>query len=212
VLCALGDATTSLRDESARTCLRRFADLTGSELSAILHDLSAAAAEPLSAQGVDTADQEIRYEVDVRYFGQGFEIPIAIDPVWLEDLDKVLENLGSAFDTEHERLFSFLLNTDHELVNARASVSGPRPSVAVKVLEAGDGSPVAAQTGTSKVFVDGDFAQARVYDRLALRAGDVIEGPAIVVEMDSTTLILPGHAATTHTSGCLLIRPVDQEG
>ncbi len=51
VLCALGDATTSARDESARTCLRRFADLTGAELAAILHDLSAAASERLVAAG-----------------------------------------------------------------------------------------------------------------------------------------------------------------
>ena len=49
----------------------------------------------------------------------------------------------------------------------------------------------------------------QVYDRAKLRAGDVVPGPAIVTEMDSTTLVLPGHAATVHRSGCLLIRPVD---
>ena len=40
-----------------------------------------------------------------------------------------------------------------------------------------------------------------------MRAGDVITGPAIVTEMDSTTLVLPDHAATVHPSGSLLIRP-----
>ena len=50
---------------------------------------------------------------------------------------------------------------------------------------------------------------ARVYDRAKLRAGDVVTGPAIVTEMDSTTLVLPGHAATVHPSGSLLIRPVE---
>ncbi len=52
VLCALGDATTSARDESARTCLRRFADLTGGELAAILRDLSSAASGRLVGQGI----------------------------------------------------------------------------------------------------------------------------------------------------------------
>ena len=207
VLCALGDATTSLRDESARTCLRRFNDLTGAELKEILTGLSDASAERLTAQGLKADEHRIDYEVDVRYFGQGFEIPIAIDPAWLTDLDNSLKNLGEAFDTEHQRLFSFLLGTDHELVNARASVSGPRPEIASTPLEQGDGDPKAAQTGTSKVFVQGAFADAAIYDRSKLRAGDVISGPAIVVEMDSTTLILPGHHASTHSSGSLLIRP-----
>jgi N-methylhydantoinase A len=207
VLCALGDATTSLRDESARTCLRRFADLTGSELREILTALSDEASARLVVQGLKADEHQIEYEVDVRYFGQGFEIPITIKDSWLEDLDGFLADLGSAFDGEHERLFSFLLGTDHELVNARASVSGPRPEIAATLLPDGTGDPAAAQTGTSRVYVHGAFADAPIYDRRKLRAGDVIAGPAIVVEMDSTTLVLPGHSATTHPSGSLLIRP-----
>src|SRR4051794_23023025 len=106
VLCALGAATTSRRDESARTCLRRFADLTGTELRDILTGLSGAASERLVAQGLDPAEQRIDYEVDIRYFGQGFEIPITVDATRLDDLDTLLPDLGAAFDTEHERLFS----------------------------------------------------------------------------------------------------------
>ena len=56
---------------------------------------------------------------------------------WLEELEGFLPGLGAAFDTEHERLFSFLLGTDHELVNARASVSGPRPEIAAILLPGG---------------------------------------------------------------------------
>jgi N-methylhydantoinase A len=207
VLCALGDATTSVRDESARTCLRRFSDLTGTELHDILTGLSDAASERLVAQGLDPAEQKIDYEVDIRYFGQGFEIPISVDAARLASMDTLLPDLGAAFDTEHERLFSFLLGTDHELVNARAAVSGPRPEIAPTLLEEGDGNPAAAQSGSTKVYVQGDFAEAPIYDRLLLRAGDVISGPAIVAEMDSTTLVLPGHTATTHPSGSLLITP-----
>ena len=90
VLCALGDATTSLRDESARTCLRRFADLTGDELREILTGLSDEASARLVAQGLKADEHRIEYEVDVRYFGQGFEIPITIQPCWLDDLDGFL--------------------------------------------------------------------------------------------------------------------------
>ena len=54
---------------------------------------------------------------------------------------------------------------------------------------------------------DGGRRDAARYDRAGLRAGDVLPGPAIVTEMDSTTLILPGHVATADRSGSLLIRP-----
>ncbi len=208
VLCALGDATTSSRSESARTVLRRFADLTGDDLLIILDELAADAGGRLAEQGVATTDQTTGYQVDVRYHGQGFEIGVPVDPDWLADPSSALSKLAAAFDAEHERLFSFLLGTDHELVNARATVTGPRPEVAPTVLPAGDGDPAAALTDTHPIHLSGATVQAAVYDRTRLRAGDVVNGPAIVTEMDSTTLVLPGHAATVHPSGSLLINPI----
>jgi N-methylhydantoinase A len=198
VQCALGDATTSARSESARTVLRRFGDLDAADLAEILGELAADAGGRLADQGVQRHDQTTTYQVDVRYHGQGFEIPIDVDE---PDLDA----LAAAFDAEHERLFSFLLTVDHELVNARATVTGPRPSVAPVTLEPSDGPPT--PTDTHPVFLSGTTVDARIYDRTTLRAGDVVTGPAIVTEMDSTTLVLPGHAATVHASGSLLIRP-----
>ncbi|MBN9101388.1 MULTISPECIES: hydantoinase/oxoprolinase family protein [unclassified Pseudonocardia] len=204
VLCALGDATTSKRSEAARTVLQRFADLTGGELVTVLTDLAAEAGARLADQGVAEADQTTTYQVDVRYHGQGFEIPIDVPTL---DGDP-LAALAADFDTEHERLFSFLLGTDHELVNARATVSGPRPSVAAVTLPESEGPPTPIDT--HPIHVSGATVDAHVYDRTTLRAGDVITGPAIVVEMDSTTLVLPDHAATVHASGSLLINPVSE--
>jgi N-methylhydantoinase A len=202
VLCALGDATTSLRDEAARTVLRRFADLGDGDLAGILHELAEEAGGRLAEQGLDRAEQTVSYQVDVRYHGQGFEIPVAVPAP-----DTPLTDLAGRFDAEHERLFSFLLPVDHELVNARATVTGPKPQVAAAHLADGDGDPSAALVDTHPVHVEGGRVDAHVYDRARLRAGDVVTGPAIVTEMDSTTLVLPGHAATVHPSGSLLIQP-----
>jgi len=209
VLCALGDATTSRRDESARTVLRRFSDLTGGDLATVLRELADDAGERLAAQGLPRSEQTVGYQVDVRYHGQGFDIPVTVQPEWLDDPDAALERLASTFDAEHQRLFSFLLTVDHELVNARATVTGPKPDVAPVSLEQGDGDPSAALLRIAPVHVGGATVDAGIYDRAQLRAGDVVTGPAIVTEMDSTTLVLPGHAATVHPSGSLLINPVE---
>ncbi len=202
VLCALGDATTSRRDESARTVLRRFAQLEGGELAQTLRELADEAGQRLADQGTPRDQQTVGYQVDVRYHGQGFEIPVDLD-----DPDTDLAALGERFDTEHNRLFSFLLDVDHEVVNARATVTGPKPDVAPVHLGAGDGDPSGARVQEHEIYVGGEHVPAGVYDRAKLRAGDVVRGPAIVTEMDSTTLVLPRHMATVHPSGSLLITP-----
>jgi N-methylhydantoinase A len=77
-----------------------------------------------------------------------------------------------------------------------------------------DGGTDAGQavTGSAAVHLDGTPARATVYDRGRLLAGNVVTGPAIITEMDSTTLVLGGHAATVDASGSLLIRPTATEG
>jgi N-methylhydantoinase A len=211
LLCALGDATTSLRDESARTVLRRFADLAGADFAQVLRELAEDAGHRLTQQGLAAEQQTVRYSVDVRYHGQGFEIPVGVDPAWLDDVDGAMDRLAHTFDAEHDRLFGFLLDVDHELVNARATVTGPRPDVAPVRLEEGDGDPAAARVVSSPIHVGGQQVTADVYDRARLRAGDVVRGPAIVTEMDSTTLVLPDHQATVHPSGSLLITPLTDD-
>ena len=73
---------------------------------------------------------------------------------------------------------------------------------------AGGGRRVAPEpASTHQIYVAGGMVDANVYDRGTLRAGDVVTGPAVITEMDSTTLVLPDHEATVHSSGSLLINP-----
>jgi N-methylhydantoinase A len=208
VLCAYGDATTCARDESARTLVRAFSATSDGELSGVLAELADSAAERLAAEGVPREAQTARYQVDLRYHGQGFEIPVELDAEVLAGGD-VLTELGAAFDAEHKRLFSFLLGNEREVINLRVTVSGPRPEVAWRTLEEGTADPRQALLRETEVWMDGEYTEAAIYDRDRLLAGNVVAGPAIVVEMDSTTLVLPHHAATVHPSGSLLIRPLE---
>lgn len=210
VLCAYGDATTSLRDESARTLVRRFSELEDAQVRTVLEELAATAKKSLLAAGLEERDLTITYSADLRYHGQGFEIPIPIDLRTFTD-EGGLSALRASFDAEHERLFAFLLDNEHELVTARATVSGPRPQVASVTLDAGPEDPLPALRSTHTIFVGGQHLEASIYDRHLLKAGNVVTGPAVIAEMDSTTLVLPGHAATVHHHGSLLIRPIEND-
>jgi len=207
VLCAYGDATTNLRNEAARTVIRQFSETSDDELKGVLEELGQSAKSLLTKEGVPEADQVVTYSADLRYFGQGFEIPISVDINWFDGQGAGLEALSKAFDTEHQQLFSFLLDTEQELVAIRATANGPRPSVKAAKLPDGGADAVHAINGQTQVYVEGKMVEANTYDRLLLKAGNVVVGPAIITEMDSTTLVLKGHEATVHPSGSLLIEP-----
>jgi len=75
------------------------------------------------------------------------------------------------------------------------------------VITKGGPSAAGAAVGRQKAYMDGRDATAVVYDRAKLRAGNRIAGPAIVMEMDSTTVILPRHHGRVDTYGNILIYP-----
>jgi N-methylhydantoinase A len=209
VLNAYGDATTVLRDEAVRTLVRRFSELSDDSLGDILSELADDAKATLTGEGVPENQQRVVYSADLRYHGQGFEIPVTIDIDAFDGSGGGIESLRKAFDAEHNQLFSFVLDAEHELVTVRATANGPRPDVTAIELEKGDEDPAAALRTTHEIWVEGGEVVANVYDRAQLKAGNVVRGPAIVTEMDSTTLILAGHAATVHPGGSLLIRPLE---
>jgi|GEM_PF-802796 len=81
-----------------------------------------------------------------------------------------------------------LLARDAELC-LRAVAQGQAPALPAATLPKGDGDPAAAKIRDHTVWIDGAERPAVIYDRARLRQGDVIEGPAIITEMDSTTLV-----------------------
>lgn len=209
VLCAYGDATTNLRNESARTVIRQFSDTTDDELKGMLEELRQSAKSLLDKEGVAEKDQVVTYSADLRYSGQGFEIPITVDISKFDGKGGGLEALSKAFDAEHQQLFSFLLETEHELVTIRATANGPRPAVKALKLPEGGSDASHAVNGKTEVYSERKMVEAKTYDRLLLKAGNVVAGPAVITEMDSTTLVLKGHEATVHPSGSLLIEPTN---
>jgi N-methylhydantoinase A len=204
VLCAYGDATTRVRDEASRTFVRRFSETSHAETLGILQELASSAAATLDAEGVARSDQSTVYQVDLRYAGQGMRLTVEVLPEEFETGG--LEELGNRFDAMHEQLFTFALDTERELYTLRAMVQGRESAAEAQVLASGNGDPSAARYAQSKVYYDGQHHDAIIFDRALLKAGDRVSGPAIVTEMDSTTLVLPGCTGEVDPVGNLLIR------
>jgi N-methylhydantoinase A len=205
VLCALGDSTTAVRDERSRTFVRTFRSIGAAEVVQILRELAADASQGLKQENVPAADMRTSHQVEVRYRGQGLRLSVDVE---LDDLEqRGLVAISEKFDAEHKRLFTFTLSLDHELVTLRAAVRGRNIEIERPAVKRGSKDAQAAEVGTQATYMEGKDLTARVYDRAKLEAGNVMTGPAIVMEMDSTTVILPGHSGKVDALGNILIYP-----
>lgn len=205
VLCAYGDATTRVQDEAARTYITMASDLTTDKLAEDLLSLKARASESLIEDGIDEERLEVTYQADLRYAGQAFQITVEFTEAELRD--KGVAVLTDQFDAEHEQLFTFKLGDGHEILMIRAVVGASVTLKADISIPTGSGDVSGALIHQSRFFYEGDWHDAGIYDRGRLGAEDVVTGPAIVSEMDSTTVVLPGYSATVDAVGNLLIQP-----
>ena len=93
-------------------------------------------------------------------------------------------------------------------MNLRAVVQGKATLVNAERLPAGGADAAAAILSTQSVYMDGARHDANIYDRGKLTAGNEIDGPAIVTEMDSTSVILTGYRGVIDDFGNIIINPL----
>ena len=205
VLCAYGDATTQVQDEAARTYLTMASDLTDAQLAEDLHELKVRAGDALLKDNIPASEHEITYQADLRYAGQAFQITIDFTDVELMKSGVAL--LTDQFDAEHEQLFTFKLDDGHEILMIRAVAKAKAKSIAERQIGETGLSLEECKLLASRFYYEGDWYNANIYDRSKLNVGLEIPGPAIVGEMDSTTVVLPGYVAVVDAFGNLLINP-----
>lgn len=205
VLCAYGDATTKVQDEATRTYIKMAGEAATEELLADLDALRIRAGESLVADGIPEAEHEVLYQADLRYAGQAFSLTLEFTADELKA--QGIKVITDQFDDEHQQLFTFKLNDGHEILMIRAVVKARGAELAAGEVGTAGASLADCLIHESKIYYAGAYHEAPIYARGKLSEGVVIPGPCIVSEMDSTTVILPGYAATVDKVGNLLINP-----
>ena len=207
VLCAYGDATTRLRNESSQTYVVPVTETSDAEISGMLKDLLSQAAAALIEEGVPAAEHDVLYQIDIRYQGQGMKLTVDLAP---EDFS--LAELTLRFDDEHEQLFTFALDAPHEIVGLRVVVQGAQKDFIGGSAASAGKDASAARVQKTQLYADGAWQDGDIYDRGRLEPGNHVPGPAVITEMDSTSVILPGHVGVIDASGNILIWPEGQVG
>lgn len=198
VLCALGAARADLTSTRTRPVLRRLE--SGAEASAAVA-LALEAAEVSAVADVEggTGVIEVTHALDLRYAGQSYELTIALE----SSGPRAIEGARAAFDAAHEARFAHAdTSAPVEVVNARVTAR-VRSTIEVAAPALGPGG--ARPASEARVWIDGAWFATPVYAREDLGAGDTIEGPAIVTQLDTTTLVARGWRAAVDAWGNLVL-------
>ena len=209
VLCAYGDATTRLQDEAARTYVTLAEDSQVDELAAELQSLRRRAAASLIADGALETDLDTVYQADLRYTGQAYQITLEFTEAELRD--DGIAGLTARFDAEHRHLFTFDLGEGHEIVMIRAIATVKTGALTQTRAGGAKARLEDCKLRDSRYYYEGRWREAALYAREKLSEGLRVPGPAVIGEMDSTTLVLPGHQAVVDPLGNLLITPAGAE-
>ena len=198
VTSALGLLMAEPRRDYVRSRLRLLSALRAEELASLFAQLRAEAEREFGSEGFAANALRLEYAIDIRYLGQGYELTVPVEngsPSTQADVDAV----RAAFDDQHHRMFGHAAADEQaEAVNyrVRATASAPRP--AAKPRAHASGSVDEARTGERAVCFDAaeGMAPCPIYDRARLGPGHRIEGPAIIEQLDSTTVVYPRQTAT----------------
>ncbi|MBL8698117.1 MAG: hydantoinase/oxoprolinase family protein [Alphaproteobacteria bacterium] len=204
VLSALGLLVSNLKSEFARTCLQKPGTADLAQIGAVFGELQRDAETWFAHERVPAADRRIVWAASLRYEHQGFELTVEW-PGRHVDAAAVAETIRRFHDL-HRRLYSFAQeDTPVEIVTLRVDAIGllPRPHLATL---AENRNIARARVGEQRVALETGTVSAPIYDRTRLGAGAVIEGPAIITQLDATTLLLPGQRAEVHPSASLVVR------
>ena len=190
-------------EDVARMAVRPFEAAAEEELPTTFADLREVATATLTGFGFAAEEIRCEYRADVRFAGQEHTITVFVEPEWVAEPSRLPAELPPRFVALHRQRFSHgEEGAPLEVVTCRCRAIGPVVSPA-RVKRQG-GRP-AEPRGTRRVRFDDGFVETPVWDRDALAPGQRLEGPAMIEEWASTTVMPPGWTARQDELGTLFM-------
>jgi N-methylhydantoinase A len=196
ILCAMGLLLTDLRADFATTRLHTLSTAALADIADAFRRLDAQADTWFAEESIAPSARRITRTVDMRYAGQNYELPVPLPDgeIGVASLDALAEGFVAA----HQRMYGFVAEDEPvQLVTFRVEAAGVVPKASFQPQpDAGPDASVAV-VARREVWLPeaGGFISCPVYDRDRLRSGNCIIGPAIIEQMDATTVVLPDMVA-----------------
>ncbi|HAA91097.1 MAG TPA: methylhydantoinase [Rhodospirillaceae bacterium] len=199
VTSALGFLVAAPAVDYVRSYVARLEQIDWDHLNGLFDDMEAEATSLLVEAGAKKSEIAFERKADMRHVGQGFEISVPVPTGKLADAHT--KDLRAGFFDSYRTLFErAVTDVPIETMSWRLSATAPVPNIALNFRgqRPADGNKLKGQREV--YFAETGFAPCDVYDRYALVEGDVIDGPAVIEERESTTVMPPGTRAEVDVS------------
>jgi len=204
---AMGLLTTDLRYVRVSTLFMRTADADMTALRLLIDDHRAALRRQLTEDGVADENISISHSFDCRFAGQGYELRVPFEGEGADE--EVLRRVASDFNALHLREYGHSFPEDPvEMVNLRTTGLGSSERITAINTDSGDSLDGARLRSGEGVFRSGGqlvLQQMRFFDRWKLPHGVSFDGPAVVVQRDTTVLVPPRWKGHAESSGALIL-------
>ncbi len=198
---AYGFIMTNARVDRQRTTQLISTRFDPARAREIMTTLVEDAVAELAAQGYSSGVEVVR-GLEMRYLGQNYELELTVSDDTLAD--HATEQLWQAFHTAHEARFGFAIPGEViEIVNYTTTVLSRTDKPDLPRIEAAEGPPSA--TGEREARYTSGVAMTPIFRREDLRHGHALQGPALIEEAASVTVVEPGQVLTVDAFGHLLI-------
>ncbi|NMG41464.1 hydantoinase/oxoprolinase family protein [Chelativorans sp. ZYF759] len=205
VFSAVGLVMADIRHDFVRTWILRGEDIAPDVLKEIYEQLETLGREALDADAVPAKRQRLTRTADMRYVGQAYEINVTLPD---GEIDAALiKVLSDRFHAHHNQLYAhFHPDKQIEFVSGRLIANGLMSAPPMRQYKT-DGGGCPAKLGDHRIYFEevGGYADTPIYSREVLTPGMVVQGPAVVVQLDTTIIIHPGQSATIDSHANLLI-------
>jgi N-methylhydantoinase A len=203
---AYGLLSADFRNTFIKAIMELATEVDVKKVEDVFQKLELQGAEFLQKQQIPRSKMLFSRQMDMRYFGQSYELAIPTSkPFDEEALHRVIED----FHKKHETMYGYAVKEEPvELVNIEVKAMGvvDKPRLRKQVLKEEEPSSNAL-IGRRKVFFEGDndFTKTSIYNREKLKSGNRISGPAIIEQYDSTTVVYPEWKASVDEIGNIVL-------
>ena len=200
VTSAMGCLLVDIQHDFSDSFMADAASTSPEDLETAFQRIEKEAVERLRHEGVEAGDTVLQRTVEMMYMGQWRSLSVPA-PAEITSTADLIE----AFHAQHEREYNFRRDeAPVSIFRVAVKATGVVPKAEFPSFEVTDHEP--EPQGSREVWFDGKAHDTAVYDRTRFRAGAALTGPAIIDQVDSTTVVPPGATATVDKYMNILIR------
>jgi N-methylhydantoinase A len=192
--CAFGALASDLRHDYKRSFAYRLTEVEPQNLENIFKEMEEIGYADLSLEGVGRDDTLMSRRLEMRYVGQIYEVPVDVTGLALNDADAIAK-IQEGLHRQHEKEYTYRHETGvGEIINATVTAIGRLPQIQMPALNTDGRDPVGACVGERPMLFRDlkEYRSTPVYKGHLLKPGNIVKGPAVVEEHNTTIVLFPG--------------------